>query len=171
MGLMKKIASKAGIESEEIPTEDERARHEREEKIRLAWLWLRREIDRAINEYFSTGSTERLSSCVVSPAYERLLGQLEVMKSSGQKWSFPDRERSQPHVEILEEQVDSRGIMTAFSVQERFFDRSVLTIDAGDGRPQEVRGDSTRRVLQATVRCPGTHDYQLQEVRQVVLAP
>lgn len=150
---------------------DDRARQEREEKIRLAWLWLRREIDRAIGEYFTDGSTERLQNCVVSPAYERLLGQLEVMKSNGQMWSFPDRERSQPHVEILEEQVDGRGIMTAFSVQERFFDRSVLTLLDESGKSREVRGDSTRRVLQATVRCPGTHDYQLQEVRQVLLAP
>lgn len=164
MGLIDRIAGKAGVEVSAAPTEDDERRERRHTNIVMAWKWLRDQLDRDIQHYFETGSTEELEKHCVPPALDRLIAQLEVLHSQGKRWRQPERQlRTNFQVEVIDEELDAqRRVPTMFVIQETFTDRSVLETSTGP-----IEGEGERRTFKATVLCPGPTDFKLRDVRQV----
>lgn len=169
--MLKKMLRGAGVERQPAATQEERTTAERHRKIDVAWRWLRTAIDRAIDEYFQTGSTERLQRYVESPALDRLVSQLEVLRAQGLVWSQPDRvaRQSSTEVRVIDERLDSRGVLPEeFVVQESFLDKSLLIHLNEHGQEiDRVQSPGERRIIQATVRCLGAQEYRVREIRQV----
>lgn len=169
--LKRMIRGAVGVERQPATTAEDRTAAQRHQKIEVAWRWLRTALDRAIDEYFQTGSLSRLEAYMESPALERLVSQLEVMRAQGIGWSQPDRtaRSKSTEVRVISERLDSKGLLPVeFVVQESFVDKSLLV--QYDERGQvidQVQSPGERRVLQATVVCLGAQEYRVREVRQV----
>lgn len=172
MGLIKRGSKAFGVDIAEAPSEEDEAAQRREANIKLAWDWLRQRLDLDIEHYFKTGSTSKLEQHCVAPALDRIVTQLEAMRSRGLVWRQPERQvRTQRELEVLEMELDAQGkLPTMFIIQEAFTDRSVLEqVDASGIVAASNEAHGVRRVLQATVICPGATDYRLRDVRQVTL--
>lgn len=172
--MLKRIIKGVGVERTPAETAEDRTTAQRHQKIEVAWRWLRTALDRSIDEYFQTGSLARLERYMESPALERLVGQLEVMREQGIVWSQPDRgaRAKTTEVRVIDERLDSRGqLPVEFVVQESFVDRSRLVhLDERGQVVDQVQSPGERRILQATVVCLGAQEYRVREVRQVSVA-
>lgn len=169
--VLGKILKTIGVEAEEVPTEQEAQRADRHGRIILGWRYLRTMLDQGIAEYFESGDTTKIEKAAVDPARARLLEQLDVLRSQGRTWSFPERDRrASAQVEVINEVLDDRGWPASFVVREIFHDNSVLTqLDTNGNAVSQLQADGNRRIFEAQVVCPGHLEYYLQDVRQIQL--
>lgn len=160
-GFLKKL----GVQAEKEASPSDLQEKERHEKIKQAWGYLRRQIDKGVDEYFRSGDTATLREFVEEPALPTLLAELEKMRSAGIYWSQPDRAtKTSPRMDVISERLNKNQQPERFVVQERFIDNSIYK--TLDGRSERVC-EGKERVFQATVDVKGGTSYKLKTIIEV----
>jgi hypothetical protein len=168
------LLEKAGVQAEALPSDEERAVRERHNTIIMAWQYLRAMIDKGVKEFYASGEAHLLEEHVERPTLDALKDHLNQLRLQGVYWEQPKRRQStQPDIKVVDEQLDAENIPVEFTIQERFYDFSLLQKvefdDAGTPRGvvDEARGDGQQLVLHARVKVVGDQLFRLVSVERV----
>lgn len=154
-----------GIEAEKVPTEDDKEREARHEKIVLVWKYVRDRIDKGVAEYFRTGSTDTLREFMSRSVLEATLEELEKMRKAGVYWAQPDRAaKTNPTYKVISEKLNKDRQPERFVIQERFEDHSVLR--SIQGKAEKV-ANGTEHVIQATVDVENGSEFTLVSIIEI----
>lgn len=160
----KGFLSLLGIEAEKAPSDDDKAKAERQAKIILAWQYLRDRIDRGVLEYLQSGDSEIIRSHVAQPVQEKMIRHLDNLRSNGLLLEQTDRStRTKPRFEVVSEQLNSKGMPTMFVIRERFTDFAALR--AANGQENSAGGQD--RAIQAKVEVEDGQHFRLLDVIEV----
>lgn len=163
-GALGKLLKVVGVEAEEAPTEKQEEINKKEQKMILAWRWLRDQIDKDVDRYLRTGDRSELEKRIGSPAIDAMLPYLDDLRQKGVLWSRgSDVVRKESQVEVVSAELNKQKQPTSFIVRERFRDQSVIS---GPGGQKNVC-PGTERVLQARVDVIDGQDYKLLNVIQL----
>lgn len=128
MRLGRKIASFAGIDLPEGQTPESAAKQARfDEEYPTTYLWVRRKLDTAIQEYQMTGNPAKLAAFCRPLQLKQIRAYVDQANAAGFLWSHPDRFTSQFKFEVIDETMDEgTGKPLSFVVQEAFSDQSIF---------------------------------------------
>lgn len=157
-----------GVKAEAAPTEDAVVEKDRHKKIELAWVFLRDRIDKAIHEYYRSGSFQQLEQFVERPALDSMKEELVRLREQNVYWHQPDRPvHTNPQYKVISEQLNKNGQPTSFVIEERFIDQSAFyIIDDRELQPLSVN-EGHERVIRSTVHVRGGSEFLLHSVIEV----
>jgi hypothetical protein len=164
------VLGKIGLKTEAVQTPEELADRERIRQILNIYAFVRRQLDKAVYEYFRTGSFQEVEAIVDRPATDKLKAHLSGLRAQRTLWRQPERtERTEPRVRIVgSPELDARGRPVRFVVEERFIDRSVFEQPTPEGKWQQVAEcPGHERVIQTTIVVEGERDYRISGVLRV----
>ena len=158
-----------GIKTEAKPSEVEIAREEIEATCKDGYWFLRQMIDRAIVDFYQTGSYARLEEFVERPALDALKEKLNDLRSRKIAWVQPDRAKRKPRLDVVPAGLvlNKAGLPTRFVIEERFVDRSQHHHFVGGQVDRTSECPGRERTIRATVDVRNGQDYTLRSVVEV----
>jgi hypothetical protein len=157
-----------GIQTEAVPTEQDKQTVEREKNIILAWQFLRTRIDVATHDYYRTGNFSKMEEFVERPALDAIKQHLNELRSSNILWSQPDRKAAtQWSFKVMNVEMNKKNQPVRFVIRERYKDYSRHQLVVNGQLTEGTRARGEERVIEATVTVRNGTDYKLHSVRQV----
>ena len=158
-----------GVKTEAKPTDSDRARAEIHATCEDGYWFLRQMIDKAIMDFYKTGSFDKLEQFVDRPALDAMREKLGELRERQILWMQPDRSKRKPHLKIVESGLvlNRQGLPTRFVVEERFVDRSVHQFFEGGQPTQALECPGRERTIRATVDVRDGEHYTLRSVTEI----
>jgi hypothetical protein len=150
--------SRVGATKVEEPTKEDKDRQARHEIIKQTWQFVRTTTDAGVQQYFESGSTEKLDKIMSPEIRGKIVKELDQIKAAGATLNFDDRNvKSNTQVEIVDEKLvqqksepgepPRKPIPREFTIVEHFSDYTQLVTPEGT---RDAQG--TQRSIQATVQ-------------------
>jgi hypothetical protein len=163
MGLLKRIASKAGVEATPLPTQADLQKQQLEKRLISIWVFLRNELDGRAYDYLTTGDASALEDVVMPDYISHITRQLEPLRQAGVVLGRPSGTRTIVDTHIVDHAAgDIAGVLPEeFTLRETFVEDTAL-FDLQHQMLRETEGQ--QRSIQVTIRILSDSEYRLQRV-------